>query len=113
MWAIGLELGLRRGRARARARDPVGLQRGCGKVEQARREVRVGQCGSNVRLPPRRYHEGPVLARVATQELGDLVVLGLGLAFGFGLGLELELGLRVKMRARARVKASTPDPKPP
>ena len=109
MWAIGLELGLRRGRARARARDPVGLQRGCGKVEQARREVRVGQCGSNVRLPPRRYHEGPMLARVATQELGNLVVLGLGLAFGFGLGLELELRLRVKARARVGARV-TPRP---
>ena len=78
-------------RARARARDAVSLQRGCGKVEQARREVRVGRRGGGVRVPPRRYHEGPMLARVATQELGNLVVLGLGLAFGFGLGLELEL----------------------
>ena len=97
-----------RARARARTRDAISLQRGCGKVEQARREVRVGRRGGGVRLPPRRYHEGPMLARVATQELGDLVRLGLGLAFGLGLGFGLKFRLRIKARARVVVRVSTP-----
>ena len=90
---LGLELALA-GLVLELGRDPVDhLQRGGGKVEQARREVRVGRRGGGVRPPPGRHHEGPVLARVTAQELGDLVRVKVRVRVRAGLGLGLELGI--------------------